>query len=72
MRQRLQPGQVRDAILSFFSTRRAEEASTKEIHAAVTKQLGSDVPTSSVRSYLQLNAGKFRRVARGKYRLVRE
>lgn len=72
MRKRLQPGQVRDAILEFFNARRGAEASTKEIHSAVAKQLGTEVPPSSVRSYLQLNETKFRRVARGKYRLVRE
>lgn len=72
MRKRLQPGQVRDAILEFFHSLRGAEATTREIHAAVAKQLGPDVPPSSVRSYLQLNGTKFRRVARGKYRLVRE
>lgn len=46
--------------------------SVKEIHAAVEARLGTAVAASSVRSYLNLNAGpakQFRRVRRGVYQL---
>lgn len=63
------PGQVRDAIVAFLSRKRAE-ATVAEIHSAVEQQLGSKVPPSSVRSYLNLNATDvFQRVGRGQYRL---
>lgn len=62
------PGQVRDAIMEFMQTANTA-VSVKEIHAAVTKKLG-DVPSSSVRSYLNLNVPEiFERVGHGSYSL---
>lgn len=72
MRKRLQPGQVRDAILSFMHQQRGADASVSDIHAAVNKQLGDTVPSSSIRSYLRLTKKSFVRVGHGRYRLVRQ
>jgi DNA modification methylase len=64
------PGTVRDAILAYLSE--AGEASVGEIRAAVAKKLG-DVPASSIRSYLNLNApDQFERTGRGRYRLKKK
>lgn len=64
------PGTVRDAIRAFLSE--AGEASVAEIRAAVTKNLGN-VPASSIRSYLNLNApAQFERTGRGRYRLKKK
>jgi site-specific DNA-methyltransferase (adenine-specific) len=66
---RRRPGEVRDAIIDFLRSRR--EATVAEIREAVAKRVG-DVPSSSVRSYLNLNTpGVFERVGRGRYRLRR-
>lgn len=62
------PGNVRDAIIGYLAAR-GGEATTKEIHAALVRNLGS-VASSSVRSYLNLNTPEvFERTSRGKYRL---
>lgn len=66
--KRRPPGQVRDAIVEFLRSR--DEASVKEIRAAVSTKLGGDVAASSVRSYLNLNTPvAFERTGRGRYRL---
>jgi DNA modification methylase len=65
--RRAAPGMVRDSIVSYLSA--AESASLSEIREAVTAQIG-DVPSSSVRSYLNLNTPDvFERTVRGRYRL---
>lgn len=62
------PGVVRDSIIDFL-TAVSRDASTDEITAAVRGRIG-DVPSSSVRSYLNLNTPTtFVRTARGRYRL---
>lgn len=64
------PGTVRDAILAYLSE--AEEASVADIRAAIVKNLGN-VPASSIRSYLNLNASdQFERTRRGRYRLKKK
>lgn len=66
-----QPGQVRDAIVAFLKEAK-RACSVKEIHTAVSRRLGGEVASSSVRSYLGANTGnKFRRVGHGKYELVK-
>jgi hypothetical protein len=71
MSERRSPGSVRDAILAAFK-RAQGEMTTGEIYEAVRRELGSDVPASSVRSYLNINTpGLFIRTGYGKYRLVR-
>lgn len=71
MTQRQMPGAVRDAILTTFRTEK-RELSVAELRAAVSEQLGTQVASSSVRSYLNLNTpGTFLRTDRGHYRLVR-
>lgn len=68
MRQK--PGAVRDAIVSTLTQRGADGASVSEILGSVREQLGSELPASSVRSYLRLNTPKlFERVSLGKYKL---
>lgn len=63
-----QPGAVRDAIVRYLRSV-GRDASTSEIIAAVSQDLGG-VPASSVRSYLRLNAATtFERTGRGHYRL---
>jgi site-specific DNA-methyltransferase (adenine-specific) len=63
------PGQIRDAIVDFLRVRLVE-ASVHEIHQAVNRRVGNDVPPSSVRSYLSLNATTlFDRTSLGTYRL---
>src|ERR1700722_1320098 len=65
--RRAAPGIVRDSIVAYLSA--AESASLSEIREAVTAQIG-DVPSSSVRSYLNLNTPEvFERTLRGRYRL---
>lgn len=71
--QRRRPGEVRDAILTTLSGA-GRPMKVDEIRAAVTAQLGSDVPASSVRSYLNINCGpgkQFERLGRGEYKLSR-
>lgn len=67
----LQPGIVRDGIRAALKKAGVDGASVGEIHAAVEKKVGQDVPRSSVRSYLNINTpGQFERVGHGKYRLI--
>ena len=68
---RRRPGEVRDAIEQVLATA-GKPLSVKEIHESVEARLGSTVAASSVRSYLNLNAGwrgQFQRVRRGVYEL---
>ena len=63
------PGSVRDAILGYLSEITGNEASLEEIKDAVASKLGN-VTSSSVRSYLNVNAPElFERTERGCYRL---
>ena len=65
------PGEVRDAIVGYLRTHKGA-AKVSDIHAAVEKKLGGEVPRSSVRSYLRLNSGRgrmFENTGRGEYRL---
>ncbi|MFI5014748.1 MAG: DNA-methyltransferase [Hyphomicrobiales bacterium] len=67
MNHRTAPGLVRDSIVNYLAA--ADSASLAEIQQAVATRLG-DVPTSSVRSYLNINTPDlFERTARGHYRL---
>jgi DNA modification methylase len=67
MIRRTAPGLVRDSIVSYLAA--ADNASLAEIQQAVATRLG-DVPTSSVRSYLNINTPElFERTARSHYRL---
>jgi site-specific DNA-methyltransferase (adenine-specific) len=61
------PGIVRDSIVGYLAA--AESASLVEIQQAVSLRVG-EVPTSSIRSYLNLNTPRlFERTARGQYKL---
>lgn len=51
---RRRPGEIRDAIISFFGTHQ-REATPAEIRTAVADYLKAEIPESSVRSYLRLN-----------------
>jgi hypothetical protein len=67
---RRSPGEVRDAIINYLKSRRGDDASVDEIYDAVKRALGSDLPRSSVRSYLGLAEGRhFERTQRGRYRI---
>lgn len=67
--ERRRPGVVRDAIIACLRRKGVNGMKIPEIQAAVEKSLGQ-VPTSSVRSYLNLNTGTlFERTGRGIYRL---
>lgn len=60
------PGEVRDAILNVLETASAP-LSASEIHRNVEARIGA-TSSSSIRSYLRLNAGEaFVKVERGKY-----
>lgn len=66
------PGTIRDAIISYLSQAEENEASVKDISAAVSSKLGK-VSASSVRSYLNLNVPEvFERTDRGRYRLKKK
>jgi hypothetical protein len=70
MANRRAPGEIRDAIVAYLRDR-PQGATNAEIVAGVSDLLGGEIPPSSVRSYLQLNEGsKFKRIARGRWRLV--
>lgn len=70
MAKRNDPGVVRDAVIAAFQSSK-KELTVAEVRDAVAKELGSDVPASSVRSYLNLNTpGRFSRTSRGRYKLV--
>ncbi|PWN02565.1 hypothetical protein DJ010_12665 [Nocardioides silvaticus] len=73
MAERRRPGAVRDSILrAYDAQKKGSELTVAEIRDAVSADLGEDVPSSSVRSYLNINTpDKFIRTARGTYRLVR-
>ena len=61
------PGSVRDSIVGYLGA--TESASLGEIQQAISSRIG-DVPTSSIRSYLNLNTPRlFERTARGYYKL---
>lgn len=67
---RQSPGVVRDAVVESLYML-GGEATVKEIHGAVTRRVGDEVPRSSVQSYLQLNTpDQFKRVGRGRYKLA--
>lgn len=68
MRRKRRPGEVRDAIVAFLSSR-SDGASASEVEVAVQDMIGPAGP-SSVRSYLRLNTPElFERSARGHYSL---
>ncbi|MGN7799290.1 DNA-methyltransferase [Leifsonia sp. 22587] len=68
---RFQPGQIRDGIAECLSRNPGEGASIGEIERYLEEAFGEVVPSSSIRSYLQLNTpGKFERLGRGRYRLA--
>jgi site-specific DNA-methyltransferase (adenine-specific) len=63
-------GCIRDAIVAHLSIAR-EGATIRDLEIIVAKKIGAPVPSSSVRSYLNLNTpGLFERVGRGTYRLT--
>ena len=69
---RRSPGVVRDAIVSYLRGIKGD-ATITEIRMAVNEALGDQVPSSSIRSYLNLNTpAMFLRTGRGRYRLVRK
>ncbi len=69
-KERLAPGQVRDAITGFLAMR-GREASVSEISEYTRLALGGEVAPSSVRSYLRLNTpDTFCRTDRGTYCLA--
>ncbi|WP_454778712.1 hypothetical protein [Georgenia muralis] len=69
MAERRGPGVVRDAIIAVFEQRKTE-LTVEEIRAAVESNLGESVPSSSIRSYLNINTpGRFTRTGRGRYKL---
>lgn len=73
MTSRRSPGVVRDAIVAYLRSVHPEARHIAEIHAAVCKRAGNDVPKSSVRSYLRLNTPKmFTRTGRGLYKMSKK
>ncbi len=71
MVERQRPGEVRDAIIGYFTEATVLDASVADVHAGVQAKLGRDIPASSVRSYLRLNTpGTFKRTGRGRYALA--
>jgi len=65
------PGVIRDGVVDYL-TALDRDASINEISEALTLKLGT-VPSSSVRSYLNLNASTlFERTGKGRYRLRTE
>jgi site-specific DNA-methyltransferase (adenine-specific) len=65
------PGQVRDAIIAYLRARGDEGATLEQIRNAVNKSIGTGVPASSVRSYLNNNTpDMFTRTQRGHYKLI--
>lgn len=70
---KLRPGTVRDAIVVHLRAVGEDGASLQDIHSGVSELVGTGVPKSSVRSYLNLNTPEmFERLARGRYRLTVE
>lgn len=69
--ERRAPGAIRDAIIQVFKDKR-RPLKLDELRASVNELLGEDIPPSSIRSYVRLNTpGRFERVGRGQYRLLR-
>jgi DNA modification methylase len=69
MSERNSPGEIRDAIVQVL-TDSPTPVTVRGIYEHVAHQLGKRVPTSSVRSYLQLNTpALFKRTGRGMYAL---
>lgn len=69
MMVRRKPGEIRDAVVAHLQEI-GGPARVTEIEQAVVSRLGSQVPSSSVRSYLRLNTpAMFVRTARGTYAL---
>lgn len=70
MEERHRPGRIRDAIVSYLTSRKTP-ASVAEIRAAVARSLPDQrLAPSSVRSYLRLNTGTiFQRIGHGTYAL---
>lgn len=67
----LAPGSIRDSIVGYLDAL-GTDASLGEIEAGVTAKIGN-VPTSSIRSYLNLNVPTvFTRTGRGRYRLNKD
>lgn len=63
------PGVVRDAIIRAFEAKKAE-LTVAELRELVCADLQTEVPASSVRSYLNINTPeKFSRTGRGRYTL---
>jgi len=70
MEIRHSPGTVRDAIVTFMEAE-AQPVSIEAIYEAVDQALGSKIPRSSIRSYLNINTPeRFERVTRGQYHLL--
>lgn len=67
MAARRSPGVVRDAIVKVMKGKGT--MSTSEILAAVRRETGQEIPSSSVRSYLRITPARFEQVSRGNYRL---
>ena len=66
---RRRPGEIRDAIEEVLRLA-AGPMRVSDIHEGVETRLGGTVATSSIRSYLRLNAnadGQFVKVRRGVY-----
>jgi site-specific DNA-methyltransferase (adenine-specific) len=64
------PGRIRDSIISYLGGK-GDDAPLSEIHNAVTSDLGA-VPSSSIRSYLNLNTPRtFTRTRIGHYAINR-
>jgi len=69
MNSRVAPGLIRDSIVAYLTA--ADSASIAEIQAAVVARVAG-APSSSIRSYLNLNTPElFERTERGRYRLRR-
>lgn len=67
--ERLRPGTIRDAIIDALSIS-TEPLSPKEIEQRIADKIGEEVPSSSIRSYLQLNTPAFFvKSGRGQYSL---
>lgn len=68
---RFQPGQIRDGIVDCLTRAGAEGASVADIEQWLCRLYGTNIPSSSVRSYLRLNTpGTFERIAAGQYRIA--
>lgn len=69
---RLQPGQVRDAVIHALTGLR-DGVTLTDLQVLVERHVGGPVSHSSVRSYLNLNTPRlFERTDRGRYRIATE